>query len=151
MNKIILILLLLPISVIGSPWVVSGQTGIPAKTGIDNPVPSDPGAIGQVTSLPYTVPANCTLMLTSYGIEGYVQDGISVVFIWTGSPATVTPQWRIDHATASAAARNGSNELIGQLYDFPEGTVMNIRLINGTTTANNWIFGWYASGDLVCA
>ena len=149
MNKIIL-LMLLSFSVLADPWIVSGQTGIPAQTGIDNPQPSNPGAIGQVTSLPYTVPANCTLMLTSYGIEGYAQDGVTVIFIWTGSPAQVTGQWRIDHATASAAARDGSNELIGQLYDFPEGTVINIRLINGTTTHNGSIFGWYAGGDLVC-
>lgn len=132
------------------PWIITGQTSIPASTGIDNPTPSDTGALGVVTSLPYTVPENCTLLVDAYGMEGYNKyDGVSVLFIWTGAPATVTSQWRIDHGAASVAAGTGSQEIIGQRLYFPAGTVVNVRLINGTTY-NNAVFGWYVNGEIDC-
>lgn len=153
MNNILIALVLLVASFSAAnaePWVITGQTSIPANTGVDNPTPANTGALGAVTALPYTVPAGCTLLIDAYGMEGYDAAGISVLFIWTGAPDPATSQWRIDHGAASVAADSGSQEITGQKLYFPEGTVINVRLINGTTM-NNTVFGWYVNGDLDCS
>jgi hypothetical protein len=132
-----------------SPWSVTGQTALPPGGSIDNPLPSNIGAIGSVTSLPFTVPSGCELMVGGFGIESYNgQNGVTVIFMWTGSGTTA--QWRLTHASASVAAFNGSNEFTGQRLTFPAGTIINVRLSNGATNKPNWLYGWYLSGELSC-
>jgi hypothetical protein len=141
--------LVLPFSqCLASPWIITGQTKIVVNTGLDNPVPADTGAVGAVKSLPYTVPGGCALTINAYGMEGYNRTGVSVLFLWTGDPSNASTDWRIAHGTASVAAGAGSQEVVGQRLVFPAGTIINVRLINGTT--ESWVFGWYVNGDLNC-
>lgn len=130
----------------GTPWVASGQTTIAAGAGIDNPVTANSGAVGQVLALPYVVPIGSRLCITAYGMEGYNAAGIAVLFVWTGDPPVVTPQWRIDHGLPSVAAKDGSSELTGLNFCFDEGETINIRLINGQNITA--VFGWYVTGEL---
>jgi len=131
------------------PWVISGQTRVEAGTGMDNPTPAAAGAEGQVTALPYTVPPGNRVCVTAYGMEGYDEPGIAVLFVWTGAPAVVTSEWRIDHGLPSVAASNGSQEITGMNFCFSAGTVLNVRLINGQTSGS--VYGWYVAGEIEVA
>ncbi|MPY72154.1 MAG: hypothetical protein GEU92_19005 [Alphaproteobacteria bacterium] len=139
-------LLLAACSAHAEPWVISGQTNLSAGTSVDNPTPANAGAIGAVTSLPYTVPAGKQVCIHAYGMEGYDFAGIAVLFVWTGNPNPVTAQWRIDHGLPSAAAKDGSQEITGMNFCFPAGTVINIRLINGQSSGS--VYGWYVTGSI---
>ena len=139
-------LALLAFPALAEPWVISGQTSLVANTSVDDPTPADAGAIGQVTELPYVVPAGKVVCIKAYGMEGYDSPGIAVIFVWTGNPATVTPQWRMSHGLPSAAASNGSQEITGLNHCFPEGTYIHVRLINGQ--AYSGVYGWYVTGEI---
>ncbi len=133
------------------PWVISGQTSIEAQTGIDNPLPSAPGAIGQVTRLPYTVPQGRVLCITDYVMEGYDFEGIAVLFVYTGMiPEEASVQEAVAHRIArglpSVAADQGSAQITSMNYCFPGGTVINVRLINGTNVTA--VYGWGVWGTL---
>jgi len=149
MKKLILVLffVLTPMVVHAEPWVVSGQTDMPAPGGIDDPLPANSGALGAVTQLPYTVPAGKVLCVKAYGVEGYDAPGIMVIFLWTGAPYEVSSQWRIEHGLPSVGASNGSNEFVGLNFCFPAGTLIHVRLLNGTQQIG--VYGWYVTGELI--
>lgn len=140
---------LFPVAAFANPWVISGQTQLDAQSSLDNPTPAAAGAIGQVTALPYIVPGGKIVCIHAYGMEGYDAAGIAVLFIWTGDPQPVTSQWRIDHGLPSAAADGGSQEITGMNFCFPASTVINVRLINGTTYGG--VYGWYVTGEILNA
>ena len=52
-GKILILLLISPIFVFSSPWIVYGATTIAAGGVIDNPEPNSNGVVGEVTSLPH--------------------------------------------------------------------------------------------------
>ena len=146
MKYLILFLFCLPAH--AAPWVMAGQTSIPANSAINNPAGNDIGAIGQVTSLPYTVPVGCTLHIDGYGIEAYDWEKTSVIFLWTGDP-NGDATYRRTHSTISVAAKAHTTWVTGLRYYFPAGTVINMRLQNATSY-NNAVFAWGISGDLQC-
>jgi len=143
---IILLSFLFTYSAHADPWVISGQTNVATGGSIDNPTPSAPGAIGQVTALPYVVPSGKQVCVRAYGMEGYDASGIAVLFMWAGNPNPVTGQWRIDHGLPSVAAKSGSQEITGLNFCFPAGTYLNVRLINGSSYGG--VYGWYVSGEI---
>lgn len=144
-----LVLALFAFSANAAPWVISGQTNLAANTAVDNPTPASPGAVGQVTALPYVVPAGKQVCIKAYGMEGYDASGIAVLFMWTGNPNPVTSQWRMDNGLPSAAAKGGSQEITGMNFCFPAGTYLNVRLINGSSYAG--VYGWYVTGEITDA
>lgn len=132
-----------------TPWAVSGQTNLAENSDVDNPPVADTGALGTVCKLPYTVPAGKILRVDHRAIEGYDALGIAVIFLFTGEyPDGATSADRIAHGTGSIAAHAGSNEHDGRFY-FPEGTVVNVRLINGQNYSG--VYGWEVTGELLDA
>lgn len=129
-----------------TPFVISGQTNIGSSSSIDNPVPANSGAEGQVTSLPYTVPEGKKVCINAYSMEGYDSSGIAVLFIFTGTANPMTAQHRIDHGLPSVAAKNGSSQLTDMNFCFGPGTVINVRLINGSGYGG--VYGWHVTGTI---
>lgn len=97
--------------------------------------------------LPYVVPYRKQLCIEGYVIEGYDTSGISVLFVWTGEiPQGVSPSaYRIEHGLPSAAGHTGHGQ-INLRFCFPEGTIVNVRLINGS--AYSGVYGWGVWGEL---
>jgi len=124
------------------PWYVYGQTPLPLGVAIDNPAPNSNGLIGEVDSLPYTVPPGCTLTINAYGIESYVP---SVgLFIWLGLGSASN-----DNALMTVLGNWGTAEIIGSRFVIPSGEIVNIRIMNGSPR-NGWTHAWYLNGDLNC-
>jgi len=124
-------------------WIVYGQTAIPSQVAVDNPTPNTAGVLGEVSSLPYTIPAGKMLALTSYGVESYEHPGTVVLFPWLGSPPATN-----EKALMSVGADGGSNEIRGANWHLPAGTIVNVRLIVGEATQSAWVYAWYMFGRL---
>lgn len=122
------------------PWIVYGQTTATTAP-IDNPAPNSNGILGEVTSLPYTVPANKKLVLTAWGIEAHGNvAGCMVLFPWIGTGITNAK------CLHSCLADNAFNETLGAEYHIPAGKILNFRMLCTETPGN--VVGWYASGKL---
>lgn len=123
-------------------WIVYGQTSIPSQGSVNNPMPNAAGVVGEVVSLPYTVPAGFELRLMAYGIEAYNRPGTAVIFPWLGAaPATNAK------ALMSVGAHGITQEIIGAVFHLPAGTIVNFMLLNGQDATQ--VYAWYAFGELV--
>jgi len=125
---------------VGTPWVVYSQTSIAAGSSIDNPAPNVNGLVGEVATLPYTVPAGYDLDLETWGVEAYNVANTIVLFPWIGPPPASNPA-----SLPSAGSWAGTRQLAGN-FRLPAGKVLNFRLQNAQVTA---VVAWFASGCLV--
>lgn len=127
-------------------WIVYGATTIAAGGVVDNPTPNSNGVVGEVTSLPYTVPSGHTLTITSMQVEGPACDYSSNssqfgMGIWLGSAPCTNSKW-----IASCTTTGGSNQNTNMNLELPAGTILNLRMMNNTSNA--WVDGWYVEGQL---
>jgi hypothetical protein len=125
-----------------APWIVYSQTTISSGTSIDNPVPNVNGLIGEVATLPYTVPVGFVLDLQTWGLEGYNTANTVVLFPWLGLPPASNPA-----SLPSAGSWAGTHQLAGN-FRLPAGKVLNFRLQNAQVTG---VYAWFASGCLIPA
>ena len=141
-----------------APWSITGQSILPAHQWVWNPSANFTGSMGE-TDFPYEVPIGCTLTVTAMGVEAYNVHGQVGMFMYTGDTTPPTDpaelmNWQIasaiPYSTMTVTATKEFNETTGIRYVWPELTVINLALGNGSTDANNWRFGWYVSGDLDC-
>lgn len=123
-----------------APWLVYGQTTVSASGTVTNPTPNVNGLTGEVSSLPYTVPAGKTLTVTVWGMESYNSTGVSILQPWIGAGPVTNAK-----AIPPTQATQGTRQTTGN-FVFPAGTVLNINLTN--TQASSFVFGWFASGTL---
>lgn len=137
--------------IVNQPWVVYGQTLCPFNTAIDNPLPNQTGAIGEVAALPYTVPVGKILCIESFGVEAYADEGgvnaadKGIVFVpWIGDAPPTNSK-----CLHSVYAGDGYNESIGNRYQFKEGTKINIRIMCAENPAQ--VVGWRMHGILIDA
>lgn len=124
-------------------WLAYGQAQINASSSVDNPTSSQNGLAGEVSGLPYTVPADCELVLETYGVEGYDQAGIVVIFPWIGATLSNNSQ-----CLPSAAADSQTMQLSNLNFRIPSGKIVNIRLQNGQSAGGNPVCGWFVQGRL---
>jgi hypothetical protein len=127
------------------PWIAYGQT-LPVKgAAVDNPQTNCNGLRGEVTALPYTVPADKELVLEAYGLESYgnVPGGL-VLVPWIGNPPATNAQ-----CLHSVFSDNQSNETIGVRFHIPAGKKLNVRIMCNEDIAQ--VVGWYLRGTLVAA
>jgi hypothetical protein len=148
MKYIIALLVAVSTTVHAEPWVMAGQTRMAANSALNNPQGNDIGAIGQNLVLPYTVPDGCVLKIDGYGVEAYDYPRTSVIFLWAGDPDGPAT-YRVRRATLSVGARGATNWVTGLNYNFPGGTVINMRLQNATSY-DGAVFSWGISGNLNC-
>ena len=127
-----------------APWIVYGQTAPICQGGIANPKPNVNGLIGEVTALPYTVPAGRTLVVRAYGLEAYgnVPGGL-VLVPYLGA----TPPSGNNAFLHSVFSDNASNETLGVEYHIPAGKIFNLLLMSNECPAQ--VVGWYVTGRLV--
>jgi hypothetical protein len=136
------------------PWSVMGQTTINAGVNTDNPTPSSNGLIGEVTALPYTVPAGKILLICSSHMEGN-WTGMAAsnagtdahiggtLAIWVGASIVTNSQFILSNSCA-----NVINETSGHRYYIPAAKIVNVRVTN-TSTTNGWVTGWGVFGYLI--
>lgn len=124
-----------------SPWVVYGQTAIPAYGALDNPAPNLNGLLGEVT-LPYTVPAGKILVLTGWGFEG-LPTAFGVCIPWIGSGPITNAK-----CLPSVGPALASYYITGTNFQVPAGKIVNVRLLNGTS-GNNFVCAWMMQGYLM--
>ena len=129
-----------------TPWVVYGQTLCPFNTAVDNPTPNQTGAIGEVAVLPYVVPSGKVLCIESFGIEAYADEGgLSavdkglVIVPWIGEAPPTNAK-----CLHSVYAGDGYNESVGNRYQFPAGTKINLRIMCAENPAQ--VVGWKMHG-----
>lgn len=135
-----------------SPWILYGQTAPICQGAINNPKPNVNGLIGEVVSLPYTVPDGKTLIVEAYGLEAYgnVPGGL-VLAPYLG----VTPPTTNSVFLHSVFSDNDTNEAVGAEFHLPTGTVFNVRLMSNECWAGQVsgtpgnVVGWYVKGRLV--
>lgn len=141
-----LLALLISISVpcmADTPWLLYGATVVAGGTNHDNPAPSVNGLVGEVTSLPYTVPYGYELVITNYGIEGGKTPQYAFI-PWIGSGSFSSNS----QGLFTCAAAYGSNFYNGMKWIIPEGTIVNFRVSNSGNDGIAYAFGWYAEGYL---
>jgi hypothetical protein len=128
------------LNVNATPWVVYGFSAVTGSTTSNNPAPNTNGLVGEVISLPYTVPAGKTLTVTAYGVQANDAAGTVVLAPFVGGGGSLA------NATAlgSVSAQGGTVTINGS-WSFPAGSIFNIAIINGQATGT---FGWFASGTL---
>lgn len=132
-------------------WIAHGQTTINSNSSIDDPTPNQPGTDGEIVSLPYTVPAGKRLMLVAQGVEG-TREPLSALFPWLGdytAGMTVAQQtaYRKANSLFTVQSMGGSLEDGRQRFILPAGTVLHVRLVNGTATT--YTLAWYIRGLLL--
>jgi hypothetical protein len=128
-----------------TPFICYGQTQTTYNSAIDNPTPNSNGLVGEVTSLPFTVPNNKVLVLESIGIEAYGNiSGCQAMFPWVGDAPATNPK-----GLMTVLSDNDSNEISGAKFHIPSGKKLNIRIM--TTENPGSVCGWYLSGRLVDA
>ena len=129
---------------LSSPWIVYGQTAPICQGGVTNPKPNVNGLIGEVASLPYTVPVGKVLIVDAYGLEAYgnVPGGL-VLVPYLG----VTPPASNNAFLHSVFSDNASNEALGIEFRLPAGKILNLLLMSNECPAQ--IVGWYVTGRLV--
>ena len=123
------------------PWLVYGATTVSPWTNVDNPQPNVNGLVGEVTSLPYTVPAGYNLVITNYGIEGGKAPQYALI-PWVGEPPVTNNQ-----GLMTCAAAYGSNAYSGMTWILPSGMKLNARISNSGDT-DPYCYGWFLSGYL---
>jgi hypothetical protein len=137
------------------PWSVQGQTTINHGVNIDNPTPNGQGMIGELSSLPFTVPSGKVLLITSMYMEGNWNGSAAsnsgtdthfsgVQAIWLGSSVVSNSQFIVSNACA-----NISNELRGLRFYIPAGKIVNVRITSALATVDNWVTGWGVWGYLI--
>lgn len=125
-----------------TPWLVYGQTVLPANN-TDNPTPNVNGLIGEVASLPYTVPAGKVLVIERLTLESYQDTAILAMFLYFGSVTPVTNAM----CSATLGANGGTSQMtVG--WHIPAGTVVNLRLQNVQPNHLGWTYGWSIEGRL---
>lgn len=131
---------------LSTPWIIYGQTAPICQGGINNPTPSTNGLTGEVTALPYTVPAGKELVIDAYGLESYgnVAGGLVLVPYLGASPPTVNSAF-----LHSVYAFSESVETTGVEFHLPAGKVFNLLLMSNECPAQ--VVGWYVKGHLVDA
>jgi hypothetical protein len=134
-------------------WVVYGQTAMPAAPngGVTNPTPGTGlgqglninGLVGEVTSLPYTVPEGKQLVLEGWGFEGLNQPfGVCIPFI---GDAPVTNAKCLP--SVGCGGSQASYYITGTRFTVPAGKKVGVFLLNGTTI-HNVICAWFVQGHL---
>lgn len=131
------------------PFTIYGQQTWASTAVITNPTPSVNGLVGEITSLPYVVPAGYVLLITAYGIEANNEGGTTnaaVIYPWLGNTLTANSQQLM-----SLAASTTTNEGRGFRFYIPAGTKFNINLTitNPATGFSGIVLGWYVSGYLI--
>lgn len=122
-------------------WIVYGQTTMATGSAIDNPTPNVNGLNGEVTSLPYIVPAGYNLVLTAWGFEGLAEE-YGVCIPWIGKAPISNAK-----CLASVGPSSGSYYATGMRWSLPTGTILNIRLLN-PTSENGIVCAWMCQGQL---
>lgn len=119
-------------------WVSYGQTNISQNSNINNPAANTAGVTGEV-QLPYTVPNDHVLTLTSWGVEGAF--GLTALFPWLGpSPAT-------NAKALPTALANGFTNSVEGVYVLSSGTIVNAYLTY-LGTMPSAVQGWWVQGVL---
>jgi hypothetical protein len=146
----------LPEKVPDEPWIVYGQTLVPTGTAVDNPTPSENGALGEVASLPFVVPQGKKLTIEAYGVEAYADEaGMTgpdkglVIVPWIGSELNADPLQANRQCLMSCYSSSQSNEILGARFTFPAGKVINVRIMCAENPAQ--VVGWYMRGALSSA
>jgi hypothetical protein len=128
-------------------WVAYGQVQPVYNAAIDDPPCNLNGTLGEVASLPYTVPAGKVLVVEAYGIEAYGKvaggpDGGGLVLVpWIGElPATNAK------CLMSCYSDNASNEVLGSRFVLPAGKKLHARVMCSENPAS--VCGWYIRGRL---
>lgn len=124
------------------PWIVYGATLVPGNSNLDNPVPSVNGLIGEVHSLPYTVPDGFQLVITTYAIEGGKTPQYAII-PWIGEFPIINSK-----GLMTCAAAYGSNIYSNMNWTLPQGTKLNVRIANASNDGIAYAFGWYMEGYL---
>jgi hypothetical protein len=126
------------------PWMIYGTTNVPGG-GIAgvlfNPTPSVNGVPGEITVLPYKVPATNQLQLLQWGVTVPDVGGTAGMFPVIGG-ATTAVQKRLPAAMAIAGMG-----LIQVTFTLPAGSVLTFGLINNMGESS--LLSWYAIGNLV--
>ena len=129
-----------------TPFIVSGQTLLPVGQYVQNPTPNVLGFVGEITSLPYTVPVGCQLRLFKWGVEAY---GLSVAVIgmncWVG--ASFTSDKCLPSVNTGGQATNEFESARG--WVLPAGTVFNVALYNAGP--NQAYESWWVEGAVELA
>ncbi len=124
-----------------TPFIVYGQTALPANGSLTNPPVNVNGLNGEITSLPYVVPCGYNLILTGWGFEG-LKAPFGVCVPWIGTaPATNAK------CLASIGTGPGSYYVTNMYWSIPAEKILNVLLINGTTQANV-VCAWFMQGYL---
>lgn len=126
-----------------TPWIVYGATVVNGYTNVDNPPPSVNGLIGEVNSLPYTVPYGYELVITGYGIEGGKTPQYAFI-PWMGTGGFT----HNEQGLFTCAAAYGSNFYSNMNWIIPAGKILNVRVSNSGDDAIAYAFGWYMEGYL---
>jgi hypothetical protein len=137
------------------PWSVMGQTTINHGVSIDNPTPNAQGMVGEIATLPYTVPVGKVLLINSMYMEGnWTSAGPSnsgtdvhnsgVQAVWLGASVVTNSQFIV-----SNAAVNASNQLDGIRCYIPAGKIVNVRITSSLLTVDGWVAGWGVFGYLL--
>ena len=124
---------------------------------VNPPIVHLPGVVGQVTSLPYTVPAGKELIITKVSIEGIYG---AAIFIFVGDTFNVNTSIMTFTAPWVAADANGNTKWEGPGTRWWEseihlaaGTKVGVALTNfagadGANLANNFAFAYNVHATL---
>ncbi len=124
------------------PWICYGATVVSGNSNSDNPSCSVNGLVGEVSSLPYTVPTGYELVITNYGIEGGKTPQYALI-PWIGTTPVTNAK-----GLMTCAAAYGSNQYSNMEWILPEGKILNIRISNASNDGVTYAFGWYINGYL---
>lgn len=125
------------------PWVVHGVASVAGGATATNPTPSKVDVIGEITSLPYTVPQNRVLVLLSVQLSTDVTAASQChVKIKVTRPG-VSAVTHIDKIKYNESLQH--NFLTGAWY--PGGSILRVDLINAT--AGSHYLRFFIEGILV--
>jgi hypothetical protein len=130
-------------------WTVYGQTRLdPAIPHHHNPTPICGNVLGEVTSLPYTVPAGKTLLIERVSLEAHWG---TVLWPWVGSTFLVDKV--LETFRGQELDEPGPSYVWPCEFYLPEGTVLNITLHprNQPAGSSPKVQGWGLSGKLLDA
>jgi hypothetical protein len=131
------------------PWVAHAFTMFPADSvNITNPTPQTNGLVGEISSLPYTVPSSKKLVLNYLSIQGNTG---AAMFPWVGSGSFVA---NVVIQTFTAPTVTTSGTLPGTRewkpnFIFPAGVILNLTMEQFGQPANT-VYGW-TMGGMLCA
>lgn len=138
-----------------TPWTAFGQTVLAPNTAICDPATNHPGTLGDVSSLPYTVPAGKVLVINRGQVEALWGAGLILYFnnaCTDNTKASHTlnggPVWIVPPGTNAAGATH--DEVFGPYY-IPAGMTVHLRLSSNETPSSGWAYGWMISGYLMPA